>query len=286
MSALLALALLASSPESAGPAWCQSMQAALDELDTSTPKARDRLRVLADRLPERFQQAMFSAKIHLAEEGEPERAAAVLRMAAADGCRGKGPAPDEARAEVEAILAEGGFDRARAEPDIIDVWLERLQTWLFELLESEGMQRYAEGSRFVYLTGLVLTALWITRRLILAGRRRRELAAEVPEDVVERERLRGARDLLADARAALADDPRRAVLLGFLALLARVGEHEPGAVAPALTNREILSQLPSAWTDVCRPLFARYERAVYKDALAEGDAQPFLDAVGAAVERQ
>ncbi len=284
MSALLLLGLLVSSPEGAAPTWCASMQASLLEVDAEAADAREALRVIADRLPDRFRQAMFNAKLHLAEDGEPHRAVTVLRAAAVDGCRGPAPAPEAMRAEVEAILAEGGFERTREEPDLIDIWLERLQSWLFELLESEGMQRYAEGSRFIYLTALVLTGLWVARRLWLASRRRRVLAAEQEDDVIERERLRGARDLLADAHAALGGDPRRAVLLGFLALLARVGEHAPGAVAPALTNREILARLPSGWVETCRPLFARYEKAVYAEVLAAGEAPAFLAAVASAVE--
>jgi hypothetical protein len=214
------------------------------------------------------------------------RSAAVDAAATAVGfaCPEVAPvAVGDPRAEARALLADPRFTGSRAEEDGLDRLLDRLWRALEALLESEGMQGFANNTRTFYLTGLLVLVAVVGVRLARNARRARTLRAEAPGARVERERVRAFAALRAEAHAALGADPRRALLLGRAALLARVGEVDPDAVRPSRTSAEVTAALDPARAACVAPVLQRFDALFFGGAPDEPGARALLAAIDAAV---
>jgi hypothetical protein len=227
--------------------------------------------------------------------GGVDAALPLLERAVAMGCSAVegSPAPEA----LQALRAEDGrFVGVRGD-DISDRLLERLWRFLETLLESEGMQRFSEHTRTVYLLLLAFVCafvgLRVWRRSRLVG------AADARGDVVvgvEQRRQAAYATLRQEADAHLDADPRAALLLFRRALLVRVGEVDEGAVRPSRTSAEILARLSAARAAIVAPPLATFDRAFFGGAAAgledaaaaarrladevDNAARALLDAVG------
>lgn len=192
------------------------------------------------------------------------------------------PAPDPA-ALRQIVASDGRFLGVRAD-DVSERLLERLQAFIEGILESEGMQRFSEHTRTVYLALLAFVCSFVALRVV---RRSRLVAAAGPSTgvVVGVDRVRTAAfsALRNDAMACLDASPRQAVLLLRRALLARVGEVDEGATRPSRTTSEILARLDDRHADAVAPAFHRFDGAFYSGGVDTAGARAVLEAVDVAV---
>jgi hypothetical protein len=205
----------------------------------------------------------------------PDRAAAGARFRAAllHHCalasQAALPAPDPGhRARAAEILDRPEFRAARADPEAFRRWLLDLWQRVLALLETGEAQRYAAFSRAVFLTAAAGAALL---GLLALRRRRRWPAAPVaePETAAPPPDVRLDRAEAAAARGEAA----RAIRLAFLAALGALERR--GVVPPgrALTNRELVEQLPAtepARIDALRTISRLFDRTVYGGLPAGG----------------
>ncbi len=294
MSAARALGVVVVTVAAAGPAaaelpaFCDEARALLAGAPAAGDEAWPRYLAVAEKLPRESDAVIEDARRRAGESGTLAATFAALAAALDDGCRAPVliQSPAAAAAEVRALLeADERFAGEREELGLIDEWKARFAAWLEELFESELMRRYAGASRAVYLTALALFVLFVALRFWRArvrGRAREDAAAD--EARVERERQRAFSEWLHEARAAFDEgDLRGALRAGQLALLARIGEVEEGAVTPARTNREVLRRLDEATRDVVAPCLSSFERAFYGGlALEPAGVAAFLDDVARA----
>lgn len=268
MTVVVALALLVA-PGEPPATWCTEALAALDKDDRPHgEEAWPRYESLEALFPPEQSSTVVRARGLVTEEGDFGEAYRTLRAAATAACWPVSVAEIEARSEVTRILQDPVFQGVREEPDFVDELIARVQDWLTELFESEGMQRYAESTRFVFLALLVVAALLVAYRLFRVRRDAQAGGAASSPVAVEIARRQTAASLLVEAHRHLEDGALRgAVHAGFLALLARLGELDEGAVHPARTNREILADLDGARRAVVERCFAAYEASIYRGEL-------------------
>jgi hypothetical protein len=165
------------------------------------------------------------------------------------------------RAELERILGQPRFARARLEQGLLARWLARAWAWIAELLGTEEAERYASGGRTAFFALVAAAALLLGARSL---RRRRARASRRPEPqpVLEPPPPAGA-----SLDAALAGgDPVGAVRAAFLLALASLERAGALPGGRALTNREMAGRLeegaPAAAVDFAR-LARAFDRAVY-----------------------
>ncbi len=203
--------------------------------------------------------------------GGVDAALPLLERAVVMGCDSVDAAPDAAA--LEALRAtDGRFVGVRAD-DVSERLLERLWRFIETLLESEGMQRFSEHTRTVYLLLLTFVCAFVAQRV---WRRSRLVSAvDARGDVVvgvEQRRRAAFATLRQEALARLDDDPRGALLLLRRALLVRVGEVDEGAVRPSRTSAEILARLTPTTASVVAPPLSTFDRAFFGGAAAGVDA--------------
>ena len=199
--------------------------------------------------------------------GGVEAALPLLERAVAMGCGAvdRSPTPEALRA----MRAEDGrFIGVRGD-DISDRLLERLWRFVETLLESEGMQRFSEHTRTIYLLLLAFVCAFVGVRVW--RRSRLATAAEARGDVVigvEERRQAAYTTLQQEGLARLEADPRAALLLFRRALLVRVGEVDEGAIRPSRTSAEIISRLSAARAAIVAPPLVTFDRAFFGGAAA------------------
>jgi hypothetical protein len=161
-----------------------------------------------------------------------------------------GPGADRARARAREVLAQRRF-----RPSAVPAPLRGVREWIGDELRRLG-RPFADAFRWVagwlpggppllwaLLAGGVLAAA--AALAARAGARRRLAAAGSVAGGEARERL-GAAELLRDAeRAERAGDLDAALRLRFRAGLVDLGSRELVELRPALTNRELLREVPS-----------------------------------------
>jgi len=199
--------------------------------------------------------------------GGVDAALPLLERAVVLGCDAVDAAPTPAALQALKV-ADGRFIGVRAD-DVSERLLERLWRFLETLLESEGMQRFSEHTRTVYLLLLAFVCAFVGvrvwRRSRLVG------AADTRGDVVvgvEHQRRAAYATLRDQALARLDADPRAALLLLRRALLVRVGEVDEGAVRPSRTSAEVLARLPTATANIVAPPLSTFDRAFFGGAAA------------------
>jgi hypothetical protein len=266
--------LLATAP----PAAAGAEEAAFDALVTAMP--RDAAPVVA------------RARELAGEEGL-ERSMAVLSFAVVDACAtGAVAAHDVAAAQAAALMNDPRFSGIRKGDGTFDRLMHKAYLWFIALFESEAMQKYAGGSRVVFLSLIAVGAIALTVMTLRKRRREIEAAGGAHGDVVKREaeRQEAYATLRAHADALLAQgDPRASMRAADAALLARVGELDRRAgiakgderiVTVARTHREIAARLPAHVSAVVRPPFATFDALFFgKPQLVVDDARAFLTAV-------
>lgn len=202
--------------------------------------------------------------------GDVDAALPLLERAVAMHCGVVEAAPSPAA--LQALrAADSRFVGVRAD-DVSERLLERLWRFIETLLESEGMQRFSEHTRTVYLLLLAFVCAFVAQRVW--RRSRLVSAAPVGGDVdggVEHRRRAAFATLRQEALARLADDPRAALLLLRRALLVRVGEVDEGAVRPSRTSAEILARLSSSTAAIVGPPLGTFDRAYFGGAAIDVD---------------
>lgn len=221
--------------------------------------------------------------------GEPGRtdidgALALLARATALSCPPPSLRPPPEASALQALMQQDGrFIGVRAD-DVSARLLDRLWAFLEGLLESEGMQRFSEHTRTVYVTLLCFVCAFVAQRM---WRRSRVGARPVAGDgvvvFVERRRAAAYAALRAEALALLDQTPREALLLLRRALLARLGEHDEGAVRPSRTSSEVLARLDPRVAAVVAPALQRFDVAFYGGEASALAARALLHDVDVAV---
>jgi hypothetical protein len=284
MSAALLLAVLAAAPAQGTPTWCAALQAKAEVL-RGTDATLAQVLALTEDLPPEADGLVEAVRTHAVRTGEPRRALGSLFVGLKDGCAAR---PDAAalRAEADGVLKANGIDAVRQGEAITEFLMRKIGGWIMALLESDGMTKYAEIARTLFLGILALVVAFVAWRLARNRARTSAKAAEARERArIERERVRAFAEWRAEADVCLeAGDARGAWRAAQMALLARVGEVEPGAVRPARTGREILASLDDERREVCDAPLATFERTFFSGhADAEG-ARGFLRDVDKAAD--
>jgi hypothetical protein len=202
--------------------------------------------------------------------GGVDAALPLLERAVAMDC-GVVEAPPTAAALQALRASDGRFVGVRAD-DLSERLLERLWRFVETLLESEGMQRFSEHTRTVYLLLLAFVCAFVGQRVW----RRSRLVSAAPaghdvEGGVEHRRRAAFSTLRQEALARLDADPRAALLLLRRALLVRVGEVDEGAVRPSRTSAEILARLGPTTASIVAPPLATFDRAYFGGAAVDVD---------------
>jgi hypothetical protein len=195
----------------------------------------------------------------------------------------------DAKAALQAALADERLGGLRTEAGFVDRLLERAWLWVQGLLESEGMQRFAESTRAVYLSILAGIGAVVAWRLFRPQGRHARQRTAATEEQVERARARLFAALQKDAVAALErGEAREACLLLRQALLRRIGEVEAEASHPARTATEILQALHRTHQTLAKldgPVAKAlhvFDDAFYRGQTTVADARAVLAAVEAA----
>ena len=218
-------------------------------------------------------------------EAAVDSAETAVRTACRAPTRRAGDDVDDAVA-VRALLQDSRFGGLRTEDDFSDKLLDRLWKWLEALLESEGMQLFADNTRAVYLGLLAAVAAGVAIQLLRRSRRNPESTNSHNDTRIERQRKKAFAAWRAEALPLINDDAddvqtRRALLLLRAALLARVGELDNDAVLPSRTSAETLARL-GARAVVVAPALQRFDAAFYAGAATTSAARALLVDVDAA----
>jgi hypothetical protein len=257
---------------------CDALGAALAEPVEVEDSARvAQLERAIGALPHDAQPIAGQLRSLLGKEGGLKETSDALAAVLRDGCAPLSAHAGAPGAEVAALVArDPRFGGIRVGDDVIDRLLDRMWRWFSGFLESEGMRRYAGSARVVYLAALGGGVLFVLSRLVRAWRRSERVAEAARQDArarVDIARKRAAEELLTDAERELARDPHRAAALTVAALLARVGEHVPGAVTPARTSREVLARLDSKRAQVIAPPLQLFDVVYFARPTLETDAR-------------
>ncbi|OGQ18774.1 MAG: hypothetical protein A2138_27670 [Deltaproteobacteria bacterium RBG_16_71_12] len=185
----------------------------------------------------------------------------------------------------ELIARDARFAGVRRGDDLFDRLRHTLFLWLTKLLETEGMQRFAGGTRTIFFAALVVVALVLALRVALRLRRRAARGVSPPASL-EATRVEAFTALRAAAEARLrGQDARGALLLGARALLVRVGELDARAARAARTHREVLAGLAPPVASAVAPALGAFERALFADEATVAQAGRFLALVDDAAAR-
>lgn len=304
MIALALAVLVAAQANVDAAAWCQRAMPLATAPDVDGADANEAFEALALAMP-REATAVVARARELAGEAGLVRSMAVLRFAVLDTCAGSNTraaseANDALAAQAAALMAnDPRFSGVRKGDGTFDRLFHKAYLWFVALFESEAMQKYAGGSRVVFLSLIALGALAL---IVITLRKRRAAAKAPPRGGDNAERNESARkeayaSLRAQADALLArGDARASLRAGDAALLARVGElddvvreraaiHER-VVTAARTHREIAARLPAHVREVVRAPFATFDALFFgQPSIDVDDARAFLAAVDAAEAR-
>lgn len=279
--------VLASLLVTAAPDWC-ARAAVLDAVDSTSSVAAPQLDAALDAWS--LEAGAVAERIRaLTSHGAPlDVRLSLARLAARGACASATAERADAwsRAAAQLMRDDPRFSGMRAGDDVVDRLLHKAWLFLAGLLESEGMKQYAGNARAVYFALLVAATLWVGWRLVRAVRRRRPPPIEAAPQTHE-VRAAQSRRAFASWRAQAARDldageARAALRAGEAALLARLGELQPGAATPARTHREILMRLSRDAATVVAPAFATFDRCFFAEQPSLDGARRFLGAVDAA----
>lgn len=289
--------------------WCNTALPLASAPEPAAGTESDAFDAMALALPREATPVVARARELAGEEGLA-RSVSVLRHAIFDACLTgiagdeNAPAVDaaQAAAQAAALMNDPRFAGVRKGDGAIDRLLHQVYMFFISLIESEGMQKYAGGSRVVFLSLIALGAIALT---ISTLRRRRlesqQASASSSEGGAraEAQRKEAYAELRAQADALLArGDARASLRVADAALLARVGELDERthahagakarerAVTEARTHREIIARLPQGVGDVVREPFAQFDALFFgRERIAVDDARAFLASVDAAEAR-
>lgn len=285
--ALVVTSTLASGAAAVEEAWCVRARALLDDAPTSGDAALARFDQAAAELFAPSPAVVARARAVIDEEADFTQAFAVLSTVAAEACAAHiaVDAPASAAQVSELLASDPRFAGVRRGDDLLDRLRHRFFLWLSQLLETEGMQRFAGGTRTVFFVALAAVALFLSVRVALRLRRR-DAEPDASAARIEAARAQAFAMLRAQAAASLArQDARGALLAGERALLARVGEHDARAVRPARTHREIVAELAPPIAQAVAPALGAFDVALFaKDATVD-EAARFLGMVDEAAAR-
>lgn len=290
MIAALALVMtttLASGAAAVEEAWCARGRALLDGAPTSGDAALARFDQAAAELFAPGSAVVARARSVFGEDADFTQAFAVLSAATAEACAARSDVdPAVSAARVSELMAnDARFAGVRRGDDLLDRLRHRFFMWLSRLLETEGMQRFAGGTRTVFFAALAAVALFFSVRVALRLRRR-DVEPGASAARIEAARAQAFALLRAQAAASLERrDARGALLAGERALLARVGEHDARAVRPARTHREIVADLSPAIAQAVAPALGAFDVALFARDATVDDAARFLGLVDEAAAR-
>lgn len=276
--ALLAVAAGAGSPT--GPisaAWCARAEQLIVDAPVTGPTALARFDE-SGALFEPGSPVTARARAVVGADGDFGAALSVLAAAAAEACA---PTSDvdgaAAAASVRELIArDARFAGVRRGDDLLDRLRHKLFLWLTQLFETEGMQRFAGGTRTLFFAALVVVALVVALRVALRLRRRAATPAS-PSSSVEAARAEAFSALRADAEERLRrQDARGALMVGARALLVRVGEQDARAARAARTHREVLAGLAPPVASAVAPALGAFERALFAEEATVAQAGRFL----------
>lgn len=193
--------------------------------------------------------------------------------------------PHVDRAALEAVYLRPGFERARdRETGALQVFLAQLRAWFERLFETSGAETYSNVTRVLVLFVAALVGAWAALRL--AARKWRATPAATAAAAAALV-LDSPAQHLDRARAALGEDPRRAIREGLFALLAFLERERLARPDRVTTNRELARELPSrgaapALTQGVTRLLEWYDGAFYSlEPIAPEAARRFVDDVEA-----
>ncbi|MBI1946948.1 MAG: hypothetical protein HYS27_14725 [Deltaproteobacteria bacterium] len=290
----LLAALLAAAPDAeptiapeAAPVeqdWCVRAHALIADAPSVGPTALTRFTEASTALFEAGSPVAARARAVVGADGDFGAAFSVLAAAAAEACA---PGSDDdaalAAASVRELIArDARFAGVRRGDDLLDRLRHKVFLWLSQLLETEGMQRFAGSTRSVFFAALLVVAALLALRVVRRLRRRAALAMPAP-GVNDPKRLEAFAALRAEAEQRLRErDARGALLVGARALLVRVGEQDASATRAARTHREVLAGLAPPVADAVAPALGAFERALFAEEATLERAGRFLALVDAA----
>ena len=279
IGAALVLALAAA--PAADRAWCERAREQIGGAPAQGEAALTRFEAVAGELFPAGAPVVARARAIIGDEGDFGAAFTVLATAADEACAPQSAADATASAaRVKALVAsDPRFAGVRRGDDWLDRLRHRVFLWLGRLFESEGMQRFAGGTRVIFFVGLGAVAVALAVRVVRRLRRRH------PEPGADEARLEAARAeafaaMRAQAAASLKrGDARGALLAGERALRARIGEQERDAVRAARTHRELLTALTPPLARVVAPALRAFDLALFSRNATVEDAAGFLKLV-------
>ncbi len=257
IAVVVVVQLLAAAP----PPWCAEAARRLEGARSSPVVAPATIEGLLASLPA---AVAVRARDDIGREARLEAAVDSAATAIHTAC-GAGPSVDVGAAlEVQELLRASRFRGLRTEDDFSDKLLDRIWKWIEALLESDGMQLFADNTRVVYLSLLAIVGVVVAIQLLRRSRRAADYHQTSVGARVERQRLKAFAAWRAEALPLVDDDvtARRALLLLRAALLARVGEEDRDAVTPSRTSTEILQRLGGLGAAVA-PALSRFDAAFY-----------------------
>ncbi len=277
----------------ATPAWCTPAREHLAVIDVGGDASALDAQTVTALLATLPPLVSTRARDDIGREGNLSAAVDAARVAVAVGCSDVVVDANAVSVDVNALAADPRFGGLRTEDNFSEKVKDRLWKLIEELLESQGMQTFANNTRAIYLAFLASFCGVIAFRLL---RRSRQSGGDtgVANTRVERARQRAFALWRKDALAVLdggnsdgSDDAvraRRALLLLRAALLARVGEDAGAAeaVQPQRTTSEIVARLSPRVAFVAGPVLAAFDDGFYGGAIDVAGARAFVVAVDAA----
>jgi hypothetical protein len=208
----------------------------------------------------------------LAAAGAGDRPALAARFAAAleSHCRlrqeprGRVRVAPGDREELERILSQPRFARARLDQGILGRWISQAWEWLLGLLGTGEAERYASGGRTAFFAAVAAAAVLLGARA-LSRRARRRRAPPPAEPEVEPPRPPAP----APEAALAGGDPTGAVRAAFLLALEALEHAGALPAGRALTNAEMARRLEAQASEAAADftgLARAFDRAVYGGA--------------------
>jgi hypothetical protein len=262
---------------------CNHLAEATDEVARATSASEQALDETTSHLEAELGRPLLR---HFERSMAPNARADLLirRVKAACALRSKisgAPLEPVDRERLKEILARPEFAGARRRtPDWLARWLGRIQDWINSLFAAQGAQSFASWTRALVFSLAIAAAL--AGAIRLARRRRIASTPGRPIAVAPSAKLRQPAAYLAQAQRALGSNPREAIRLTLLALLAWLEEQRLARANRTETNRELARELSQrgasqALSEAVARLLHWYDGAFYSlSSVSSVDAQRFI----------
>jgi hypothetical protein len=269
--------------------WCPAYAEALEQTFTDPTEEASHLQsvigllpgegaVLKDHLESRLIDADQTSNLRVDLEDIASQACGLPTLSASAGAAKS----DLYKNSLGQLVASGLLTtESRFEEDALDLWLNRIVAWFEVFFESEGMQFYAQFSRFTYLGILGLLSLFFAWRIWrFRTRVPSQDGANLKSKRLERRNMKNAATYRGDADLFLQNKQfRLASEAGRLALLKHLEEQAVVQQPHYLTHREIRNAAPDFLTGPLQEAFLQFEHHVYGGHAGESQTVDFLQAV-------